>query len=131
MSHRPATSRLCAIWSRSLGTVAALLHRGISSPHTIACPLHTSGRSAPFYHRPAAPMSCTHLMPVIHCIWHVTYAFNAPSALRAWRGPDGPDVRCLGNKRVRPGAKSHWARGSSGALPHQEAGLEPHEALGL
>jgi hypothetical protein len=72
-------------------------------------------------------MSCTHLMPAIRCVWPVTYAFNALPAPHAWRGHDGPDVRRLGNARVRPGAESHWARGGSGALPHQEVGLEPQD----
>jgi hypothetical protein len=75
----------------------------------------------------AASMSCTHLMPAIRCVWPVTYAFNALPAPHAWRGHDGPDVRRLGNARVRPGAESHWARGGSGALSHQEVGLEPQD----
>jgi hypothetical protein len=111
----------------SPGTVAALLRHGVRSPRIVACPLRMSDKLASYYHRHAALMSCTHLMPDIRCVWPVTYAFNALHALRAWRGHDGPDVRCLGNARVRPRAKSHWARGGSRALPHQEAGLEPYD----
>jgi hypothetical protein len=111
----------------SSGTVAALLLRGVRSPHTIACLLHMSGMSAPYCHRPIMSISCTHLMPAIRYVWPVTYAFNALPAPRSWRGHDGPDVRRLGNTQVRPGAKSHWARGSSGTLQHQEVGLEPQD----
>jgi hypothetical protein len=66
-------------------------------------------------------------MPAIRCIWPVTYTFNALPAPCAWRGHDEPDVRRLENARACPGAKSHWARSGSGALPHQEAILEPHD----
>jgi hypothetical protein len=111
----------------SPGTVAALLRRVVWSPHTIACILCMSDRSASFYRHPAAPISCTHLMSIIRCVWPVTYAFNALSAPCAWRGHDGPDIRCLGNARVHLRAESHWARGGSGALPHHEAGLEPQD----
>jgi hypothetical protein len=111
----------------SPGTVAALLCHGVRSPHTVSCPLSMSGRSTLYCRRPAAPMSYMYLMPDIHCVWPITYAFNVLPAPRAWQGHDGPDVRHLGNTRVRLGAKSHWARGGSGALLHQEAGLEPHD----
>jgi hypothetical protein len=111
----------------SPGTVVALLCRGVRSPRTIACPLHMSGRSVPYYHRPTVSMYCKHLMLAIHRVWPVTYGFNALPALRAWRGHDEPDVRHLGNARPCSGAESHWARGGSGALPHQEVGLEPHD----
>jgi hypothetical protein len=89
----------------SSGTVAAWLRRGVRSPRTIACPLHMSSRSAPYYHRPAASMSCTHLIPTIHCVWPITYAFNALPTPRAWRGHDEADVRHLGNARARPGPR--------------------------
>jgi hypothetical protein len=92
---------------RSLGTVAALLRRGVRSPHTVACPLRMSGRYVPYYRRPAMSMSCTHLEPTIRCVWPVTYVFNALPAPHAWRGHDGHDVRRLGNAWVRPGAESH------------------------
>jgi hypothetical protein len=72
-------------------------------------------------------MSCTHLMSDIRCIWHVTYAFNALPAPRAWRGHDGPDVRHLLSAWVDPGAESHWARGGFGAFPYEEASLEPQD----
>jgi hypothetical protein len=111
----------------SPGTVVALLRCGIRSPYTVAYPLHMSSRSVLYCHRPAASMSCMHLMPAIRCVWPITYAFNALPASRAWRGHDGPVVKRLGNARVCPGAESHWARGGSGARPHQEAGLEPHD----
>jgi hypothetical protein len=52
----------------SPGTVAALLRCGVRSPRTVACLLHLSHRSASYYRRPAASMSCTYLMPVIHCV---------------------------------------------------------------
>jgi hypothetical protein len=116
----------------SPGTVAALLRCG-RSPRTVACLLHLSHRSAPYCRRPAASMSCTYLMPVIHCVWPVTYAFNALHAPRAWRGHDEPDVRRLGNTRAHPRATGHvaapepsrtrrqvWShrtRGDTGALP--------------
>jgi hypothetical protein len=106
-------------------TVAALLRHGIRSPRTVACPLHMSSKSVPYCHRPTVSMSCTHLMPAIHYVWPVTYAFNALPGPWAWRGHDEPDVRRLENARARPEAESHWARGGSGALLHQEAGLEP------
>jgi hypothetical protein len=109
----------------SPGTLVALLRCGIRSPRTVVCPLHMSNRYTPYCHRPATSMSCTHLMPVMRCVWPVTYAFNALSAPRARRGHDEPDVRRLRNARARLGAEGHWARGGSGALPHQEAGLEP------
>jgi hypothetical protein len=125
MSHRPATSHPCAIWFGSPDTVAALLRRDVRSHHIVAYPLRTSGRSASFCRCLATPISCMHLMPAIRCVWSVTYTFNALPAPCAWRGHDGPDVRRLGNARVRPGAESHWTRDSSGALPHQEVGLEP------
>jgi hypothetical protein len=111
----------------SPGTVAALPHRGVRSPHTVACMLHMSGRSVPYCRCPVASMSYTHLMHVIRYVWPVTYTFNALLAPRAWRGHDGPDVRRLGNARAHPGAESYWARGGSRALPHQEAGLEPYD----
>jgi hypothetical protein len=118
----------------SPGTVVTLLRRGVRSPHTVACPLCMSGRSAPYCRRTTASMSCTHLMPVIRCVWPITYAFNALSAPRAWRGHDGPDVRRLPNARARQGLRatghvaapepsrtrrrvwSHRTRGDTGAL---------------
>jgi hypothetical protein len=108
----------------SPGTVAALLRHGVNSPRTAACMLHMSGRSMPYYRRPVASMSYTHLISVIRYVCHVTYVFNTLLAPRALRGYDGPDARHLGNALACPGAESHWARGDSGALPHQEAGLE-------
>jgi hypothetical protein len=119
MSHRPATSHPCAIWFGSPDTVAALLRRDVRSHHIVAYPLRTSGRSASFCRCLATPISCMHLMPAIRCVWPVTYTFNALPAPCAWRGHDGPDVRRLGNARVRPGAESHWTRGGgSGATGH-------------
>jgi hypothetical protein len=72
-------------------------------------------------------------MPVIRCVWPITYAFNALIAPRAWRGHDEPDVWRLGNPRARPRATGHvmapepycirrrvWSyrtRGDTGALP--------------
>jgi hypothetical protein len=50
----------------SPSTVAALLHRGVRSPHTVACPLHMSGRSAPYY-----------IVRSPSCRVNVLYAFNA------------------------------------------------------
>jgi hypothetical protein len=91
----------------SPNTVAALLCHGISSPHTVACPLRMSSRSTPYCHRPAASTSCMHLMPVIHCIWPVTYTFNALPAPHVWRGHDEPDVRRLGKAWTWPGAEGH------------------------
>jgi hypothetical protein len=61
----------------SPGTVAALLCRGARSHHTVACPLRMSYRSASYYHRLAASISFMHLMHVIHCVWPITYIFNA------------------------------------------------------
>jgi hypothetical protein len=109
---------------RSSGTVAALLLHGVRSPRIVACSLHISGRSTPYYRCPITSISCTHLMPAIRCVWPITYAFIALAAPRAWRGHDGPGVRRLGNARVRLGVESHWACGGYGALPHQEAGTE-------
>jgi hypothetical protein len=65
-------------------TIAALLCHCVRSPCTIACLLRMSDRSALYYHRPVASMSCTYLMPAIRHVWPVTYAFNALPALRAW-----------------------------------------------
>jgi hypothetical protein len=111
----------------SPGTVATLLHRGIRSPRTVACPLCMLNKSALYCHRAAASMSCTHLIYATRCVWHVTYAFNALPAPRIWRVHDEPDVRHLGNARACPRVESHWARGVFGALPHHEVGLEPHD----
>jgi hypothetical protein len=58
-------------------TVAALLCRGARSHHIVACPLRMSCKSASYCHRPAASISCMHLMPVIRCVWPITYIFNA------------------------------------------------------
>jgi hypothetical protein len=111
----------------SSGIVAALLRRGIRSPYTVACSLCMSSTSAPYCRRPVASMSCTYLMSNIRCVWPITYVINALFVPRARRGHDGPDVRSLGNARVCSGGESHWARGGSEALPHQEAGLEPQD----
>jgi hypothetical protein len=110
----------------SPGTVAALLHCGVSSPRIVACPLRLSSRSVPYYRRPTASIFCTYLMSVIRCVWRIIYTFNALSAPRDWRGQDEPDVRRLGNARARSGVEGQ-ACGGSGALPHQEAGLEPQD----
>jgi hypothetical protein len=126
-SHHIAPMRDIVRVDGSSGTVAALLRRGIRSPRTVACPLCMSSTFASYCRRPVASMSCTYLMSNIRCVWPITYVINALSVPRAWRGHDGPDVRSLGNARVRPGAESHWASGGSGALPHQEAGLEPQD----
>jgi hypothetical protein len=91
----------------SPGTVAALLRRDVRSPHTIACPLHMSGRSAPYCHRPIVSMSYMHLMPVIRYVWSVTYVFNVMHAPRAWQGHNESDVKRLGNARARLGVESH------------------------
>jgi hypothetical protein len=107
----------------SSSTLADLLRRGVRSPRTVAYPWRMSNRSVTYCHRTAASMFCTHLMSTIHYVWPVTYVFNALPASRAWRGHDEPHVRRLGNARARPRPESHWARGSSGALSHQEAGL--------
>jgi hypothetical protein len=72
-------------------------------------------------------MSYTYLMSVIRCVWPVTYVFNALPA----RVPDEAMVDLMSDvletHGYTPGAKNYWARGSSGALPHQEAGLEPRD----
>jgi hypothetical protein len=66
------------VWVNGLlVTVADLLRRGVMSPRIVACPLRMSGRCTPYYRRPTASTSCTHLMPTICCVWPVTYAFNA------------------------------------------------------
>jgi hypothetical protein len=106
------------------GTVAALLCCGVRSPCTVACRLRMSDRSASYCCLPTTLISCTYLMPVIRCVWPVTYAFNAPPAPCARWGHDEPDARHLGNARARPGAASHWAHGGSGALLHQVVCLE-------
>jgi hypothetical protein len=111
----------------SPGTIAALLRRDVRSPRTVACSLHMSSRSASYCRRPTASMSCTHLILPIHCVWPITYTFNVMPIPRAWRGHDEHNVRHLGNARAHPGVESHWARGGSGALPRQEAGLEPQD----
>jgi hypothetical protein len=116
-------------------TVETLLHHGVKSPRTVACPLRMSGRSVPFCHRPAVPMSCMHVMPTIRCVWPITYTFNALSASRAWRGHDGSDVKRLGDAQVCPGPRatghvvtpepsrtrrrvwSHMTRVGTGVLP--------------
>jgi hypothetical protein len=64
-------------------TVVALLHRGVRSSRTVACQLRMSGRSTSYYHRHASSMSCTHLIPVIRCVWPITYTFNVLPAPRA------------------------------------------------
>jgi hypothetical protein len=66
-----------------------------------------------------------HLMPTIRRVWRVKYAFNVLPTPCARQGQDEPDVWHLGNARAHLRAESHWARRGSGALPHQEAGLEP------
>jgi hypothetical protein len=38
-------------------TIAVSLHRGVRSPHTVACPLHVTSRSMLYCHRLAASMS--------------------------------------------------------------------------
>jgi hypothetical protein len=95
----------------SPGIVATSLHRGIRSHHTVACPLRVTSRSAPYCRRPAASISCTHLMRYLH------------------RVPDQAMMSLmsgvLGAHGHAPGAEGHRARGGSRALPHQEAGLEP------
>jgi hypothetical protein len=106
------------------GTVAALLCCGVRSPCTVACPLRMSDRYASYCRLPTTLISCTYLMPVIRCVWPVTYAFNVPPAPCAWWGHDEPDARRLGNARARPGAESHWAHGGSRALLHQVVCLE-------
>jgi hypothetical protein len=68
----------------SPGIVATLLHHGVKSPHTVACLLHVTSRSAPYCHCHVVSMSCIYLMLVIHCIWLVLYAYNVLPALRAW-----------------------------------------------
>jgi hypothetical protein len=108
-------------------TVAASLRHGVRSPRIVACPLRMSNKSAPYCHRHAALMSYMHLMPAIRCVWLVTYVFNVLFAPRAWRGHNEPDVRRLRNARARPWVEGHWTRVDFGALPHREAGLEPHD----
>jgi hypothetical protein len=127
LSHHITPMRDIVRVDGSSDTVAVLLCRGVRSPCTVACQLRMSARSVLYCHRPTASMSYTYLMPVIRCVWLVTYTFNALPAPRVWRGHDGPNVKHLGNARVRPGVEIHRARGSSRALPHQETGIEPHD----
>jgi hypothetical protein len=106
----------------SSGTVVA-----VRSPHTVAYLLRLSTRSMMYCRHPAASMSFTHLMPDIRCVWPVTYTFNVLPAPRAWRGHNEPGVKHLGNTWARSEVKGHRAHGGSGALLHQEVGLEPHD----
>jgi hypothetical protein len=101
---RRAYARYCAGWrvARHCSGFAAPWCQ-VTSHYCF--PLHVTSRSAPYYRRPAASISCTHLMPAIHCIWHATYAFNTLPAPRAWWGHDESDVRCLGNAQARPGGR--------------------------
>jgi hypothetical protein len=50
------------------------------------------------------------------------HLMRCPACLR---GHDETDVKRLENARGCPRAESHWARDGSGALLHQEVGLEP------
>jgi hypothetical protein len=128
MSCRSGTSCPCGVWHRvdgSPGTVVALLHSGVESPYTVACPLHVTSRSASYCRCPSMSMFCMHLMLTIRRVWLVLYAFNALPASRAWCH-DEPDVRRLGNARaLLREAESHGARGNVRALLHREVGLEP------
>jgi hypothetical protein len=72
MSCCSTTLRSYAVWRRDDGspnTVAALLHSVVKSPCTVAYPLCVTSRLAPYYHRPAVSISCTHLMLPIRHIW--------------------------------------------------------------
>jgi hypothetical protein len=119
----------------SPGTVAALMRRGVRSPHIVACPLRMPDRSAPYYCRPAASTSCSHLMSVICCVCPITYVFNAMPArvpgeammglmsgvLRMHGYARGPratkHVAAPEPSRTRRRAWSHKTRAGTGALP--------------
>jgi hypothetical protein len=144
MSRRSATSRPCdMVWvDGSLGTVVVLLHRGVRSPRIVACPVHMSDSSTPYCHRPAASTSCMHLIPVIRCVWSVTYVFNVlPHRVysKAMMGLMSIILRTHGYVR-RPRATWHVATsepsrtrrggGGSGATGHV-AVPEPYRAVVL
>jgi hypothetical protein len=122
-----AMSRPYVVWHRvdgSLGTVAASLHSGVESPCTVACPLHMTNRSTPYYHHPATSMCCTHLILAIRQVWLVLYTFNVLSTL--WPGEAMMSLMsgALGTYGHVSEAESHGAHGDARALPHREAGLE-------
>jgi hypothetical protein len=73
------------VWADgSLGTIAALLHHGVKSPHTVVCLLRVASRSTSYYRCPAVSISYTHLMLAICCVWLVLYTINVLPAPRAW-----------------------------------------------